>query len=103
MNMDGIEQQSNQDTKAKTAGERGFQTRIGFIFTNGEAGIATEDGQSLAPPSQNPEVGGGLALPAVFLVLEHFQKNCSHSVGAERQRIFWVLASFSLSHRPLRA
>jgi hypothetical protein len=35
---------------------------------------------------------------------EHFQKNCSHAEeGRNEQRFFWVLASFSLSHRPQRA
>jgi hypothetical protein len=35
--------------------------------------------------------------------LEHFHKNCSHAVGKIKERSFWVLASFWLSHRPQRA
>ena len=34
--------------------------------------------------------------------LERFKKYRSHSVGTIRERSFWVLASFRLSHRSLR-
>jgi hypothetical protein len=35
--------------------------------------------------------------------LERFKKCCSHSGGERKKRSFWVLASFRLSCRPLRA
>jgi len=31
--------------------------------------------------------------------LEHYHKYCSHSVGRDPKRSFWVFASFRLSHR----
>jgi hypothetical protein len=38
-----------------------------------------------------------------FLTLEYFHKTVAMRLEKREQRFFWVLASFSLSYRPLRA